>query len=113
MDNYHTPNVLAPLHPITPARVNVWPPQASNIANRTMIYEQSYGASSNGGSTNSNSGIDTGQYIVMGIFTALILFVIITMTYGFLQAGFHKKPQVSTSSVINPSTSTNTPTFEN
>ena len=103
MDNYYTPNAFAPLHPITPARVNIWPPQTTILADHTMIYEQSYGAS-NGG-TGSSTGITIGTYIIVAVWTALSIFVIIWLSRGYFAAGFHNKPPLNQKLALpNPNT---------
>ena len=69
MSQYYTPNTFAPLRPITPARVNIWPPNPTET-----VTERRYSQSSGGGGT---TGIP--DYIIMALFTlgALLLAIYI------------------------------------
>ena len=82
MHNNYTPNTFAPLRPITPARVAVWPPKSS-------MCEQSYGQSNGGGSS-----VTVGTMVIMAIIVAVCIGLLIWLSRGYFHAGFDKKPPV-------------------
>lgn len=66
-----------PLNPVTPARVNIYPPQP--------MAERPYGQSSG-----SNPAVSVGTLIVMSIITLLLVGLLIWLGRDYYKSGFHK-----------------------
>ena len=96
----NTPNTFAPLRPITPARVAIYPPQP------TTVSEQRYGQGSGG-----TNGVTVITMILMILFPICMLAVAIWVSEGWL---WGKKPspaplQVAMQPVQSPQSVTQAP----
>lgn len=84
MYNNFTPNTFAPLRPITPARVAVWPPHPIS-SDVQSCGEQRYGATSNG------SSASVASLIIISIITLALICGLTYFGYNFYTVHYSPK----------------------